>query len=87
MDFEFDKEIDALCDNRRKGESVFTAANSKSQIPALKSAHLDADAISAFAENALPRKNESDDTLHLADCDRCRNNLATLILLNADESK
>lgn len=86
MDFEFDKEIDALLRQSAQSESVFTAANSKSQIPALKSAHLDADAISAFAENALPQKTKEKYTLHLADCDRCRNNLATLILLNADES-
>ncbi len=49
MDFEFDKEIDVLLRQARKGETVFAATTPQT-------AHLDADEISAFAENALPEK-------------------------------
>ncbi|CAN5337398.1 hypothetical protein BH20ACI1_BH20ACI1_18070 [soil metagenome] len=77
MDFEFDKEIDVLLRQARKGETVFTATT-----PQL--AHLDADEISAFAENALPEKAKQIYTAHLADCDSCRKSLSDLILLNAE---
>lgn len=77
MGFEFDKEIDILLRQARKGETVFTAT-----IP--QSAHLDADEISAFAENALPEKAKQVYTTHLADCDSCRKSLSDLILLNAE---
>lgn len=45
-------------------------------------AHIDADAISAFAENALPEKTRSLYMTHLADCDRCRKILSNLIMLD-----
>ncbi len=77
MDFEFDKEIDVLLRQARKGEAVFAAT-----IP--PSAHLDADEISAFAENALPEKARQIYTTHLADCDSCRKSLSNLILLNSE---
>ncbi len=77
MDFEFDKEIDILLRQARKGETVFTAT-------APQSAHLDGDEISAFAENALPEKAKQIYTVHLADCDSCRKCLSNLILLNVE---
>ena len=49
MDFEFDKEIDVLLRQTTQGETVLTNTNTNSE-------HLDADEISAFAENALPEK-------------------------------
>jgi hypothetical protein len=45
--------------------------------------HLNADEISAFAENALPEKIKQKYTIHLADCSRCRSILSNLISLNA----
>jgi len=85
MDFEFDKEIDALLQRQSaQGEAAFTAANPKSQIPNPKSVHLDADEISAFSENALPEKIRQKYTLHLADCEKCRKSLSNLIALDSE---
>jgi len=84
MDFEFDKEMDTLLRQTAQGETVFNTANPKSQIPNPKSVHLDADEISAFAENALPEKIRQKYTLHLADCERCRKSLSGLITLNSE---
>lgn len=70
----FDKEIDAILRKARGGESVI-----------LNNSHLDADEISAFAENALPEKSKVLYTKHLADCDRCRRILSNIILLNAED--
>ncbi len=75
MEFEFDKEIDVLLRQTARGETVLAE-----QIP--DSNHLDADEISAFAENALPEKVRRNYVLHLADCERCRKNLSGLILIN-----
>jgi hypothetical protein len=83
MDFEFDKEIDALLRQTAHGETVFAAANPKSQIPNPKSFHLDADEISAFAENALPEATRLKYARHFADCDECRKSLSNLIRLNS----
>ncbi|MCD9185803.1 MAG: zf-HC2 domain-containing protein [Pyrinomonadaceae bacterium] len=77
MEFEFDKEIDAILRKARENEAVFAANVSES--------HLDADVLSAFAENALPEKSKKLYTAHLADCDRCRRILSNLISLNAEE--
>jgi len=84
MDFEFDKEIDALLRQAAQGETVFATADSKSKIQNPKSFHLDADEISAFAENALPEKTRAAYMTHLADCDRCRKILSNVISLNAE---
>lgn len=73
----FDKEIDAILRKAHDGENVFAAANPPS-------AHLDADALSAFAENALPEKTKIFYTEHLADCRRCRKILSNIISLNAE---
>jgi hypothetical protein len=83
MEFEFDKEIDALLRQSAQGETAFVKANPKSQIPNPKSLHLDADEISAFAENALPEGAKQRSMLHLADCETCRKTLSNLITMNA----
>ena len=76
MEFEFDKEIDAILRKARENEFAF-AGNPKSL-------HLDADEISAFAENALPEKAKGLYMAHLADCDRCRRILSNIISLNSE---
>ncbi len=76
MTSEFDKEIDALLQQAAKGETA--------SIVNLNSAHLDADEISAFVDNALPEKIKQKYTIHLADCSRCRSILSNLIALNSE---
>lgn len=78
MELNFDKEIDAIL---RKAQPVPSAT-----ADGLSPAHLDADAISAFAENALPENAKMRCTAHLADCERCRKILSNLILLDAEPS-
>jgi hypothetical protein len=73
MELEFDKEIDALM--RKGGVSVGGS-------PA--GGHLDADEISAFAENAMPERSRALYLGHFAECDRCRKILSNLIALNAE---
>lgn len=65
MEIGFDKEIDALLRKARGGGAV-----------AAPEAHLDADTIAAFAENALPSAARVVYMKHLADCGRCRRILA-----------
>ena len=75
MELNFDKEMDALLRQAaRSGEVVSTNPQN----------HLDADEISAFAENALPEKTRGVYIKHFADCDRCRTILSNTILLNAE---
>lgn len=75
MELNFDKEMDALLRQAaRSGEVVSTGTE----------AHLDADEIAAFAENALPEKTRRVYIKHFADCDRCRTILSNTILLNAE---
>lgn len=74
MEFQFDKEIDALLRQTAQGESVFTGNNQ----------HLDADEISAFAENASPEKAKQLYTKHFAECERCRKILSNVIALNSE---
>jgi len=73
MEVGFDKEIDAIL-RRARGDEVVTSTG----------AHLDADEISAFAENALPEKVRQNYTAHFADCTRCRKILSNVILLNSE---
>lgn len=75
MELDFDKEIDALLRQTVKSDAAFANGNPQTT-------HLDADEISAFAENALPEKAKQRLTAHFADCDSCRKNLSELILLN-----
>lgn len=81
MEFEFDKEIDALLRQTAKGETAFAANNPQS---AIGNRHLDADAISAFAENALPEKTRQSYVVHFADCERCRKILSNVISSNSE---
>lgn len=76
MELNFDKEIDAILRKARDGETAFAAKSAQT--------HLDADTLSAFAENALPEKAKMRATTHLADCDRCRKILSNLILLASE---
>jgi hypothetical protein len=76
MELDFDKEIDALLRQTARSEQ-FAAVNG-SNAPA----HIDADAISALAENALPEKTRALYMTHLADCDRCRKILSNVIMLD-----
>lgn len=76
MEFEFDKEIDAILRKARESEYAFAVGNQQF--------HLDADEISAFAENALPEKAKHLYTKHFAVCDRCRRILSNIILLNSE---
>ncbi|HEY8560887.1 MAG TPA: zf-HC2 domain-containing protein [Pyrinomonadaceae bacterium] len=73
MEFEFDKEIDAILRRARAGEAAASA-----------DAHLDADEISAFAENGVSEAARVRFTAHLADCARCRKILSNTILLNSE---
>lgn len=76
MELEFDKEMDAMLRKARDGEGA--AAN------AVATPHADADAIAAFAENALPARSRQLYVQHFADCDRCRKMLSQTILSNAE---
>ena len=83
MELEFDKEIDAILRKARESEFAFLADNPQSAIRNSQ-LHLDADEISAFAENTLPETAKQFYMAHLADCDACRKKLSSLILLNAE---
>lgn len=74
MELEFDKEIDAILRKGRSGAGVTKTG----------AAHLDADAIAAFAENTLPDKAKVNFIAHFADCDRCRKQLVQVMRLNAE---
>ena len=74
MEFEFDKEIDAILRRARRDDEVVTSTG----------AHLDADEISAFAENAVSQMARTRYTVHLADCARCRKILSNVITFNAE---
>lgn len=71
MELEFDKEIDAILRKARGGGGV-----------SVTTAHLDADTIAAFVENALPEKARLRNIEHFADCDRCRKQLSFAIEMN-----
>jgi hypothetical protein len=71
MELEFDKEIDAILRKARSGTSA----------AAVTTGHVDADAIAAFAENALPDRVRLQYTEHFADCGRCRKQLSQAILM------
>ncbi|HYE14008.1 MAG TPA: hypothetical protein VD968_06165 [Pyrinomonadaceae bacterium] len=67
---DFDNELDTLLRRHaRAGGAVRREA---------ASAHLDADELSAFAENVLPAAARGAAVLHLADCDECRSQAVVL---------
>ncbi len=74
MELKFDKEMDAILRKARKGSGAAVAV----------AHHLDADAVAAFAENALPQKARSLFMEHFADCDQCRKQLSYTILTNTE---
>lgn len=77
MELEFDNEIDALLRKAHNGgRGVLVGDTTK--------LHLDADEISAFAENAVPDSTKKKYIAHFADCERCRSTLSDLILLNSE---
>lgn len=76
MEVDFDKQIDTILRDLAKGNS-FIETQPKS--------HLDADELSAFAENVLPAKARLRMTEHLADCSKCRKILTNFISLSVEE--
>ena len=78
MELEFDKEIDSLLRKADRGVLVGDKPGGKPK------AHLDADELAAFAENAMPEKVRALHMEHLADCGRCRSILSGLIMVNAE---
>lgn len=92
MKSELDKEIDRWlrghteATRRRDGGSASTsdaggnAGNGHDAATVDTAAHLDADELSAYAENALPAQTRLRYASHLADCDHCRK-IATGIAL------
>ena len=79
MEFEFDKEMDALLRQATRSGEITKNTDFDS--------HLDADEISIFAENELPEKAKARVTKHLADCDRCRIILTNTITLNSEAAE
>lgn len=76
MEFEFDKEMDALLRQATRSREIELTAES--------GLHIDADEISVFAENALPKMSRNRVIKHLAGCDTCRTVLANVIVLNSE---
>lgn len=75
MKVDFDKQIDTILRDLAK-ENSFTETSPIS--------HLDADELSAFAENVLPAKARLRAMEHLADCSNCRKILTTFFSLNPE---
>lgn len=77
MKQEYDKEIDSLL---RRGARLAAAGprRAASAGAPFASSHLDADELSAFAENALPAAARLAAASHLADCDECRGTVVRL---------
>ncbi|PYS98536.1 MAG: hypothetical protein DMF63_15535 [Acidobacteria bacterium] len=77
MELDFDKEMDAMLRKAQRDAPVLVGDFASSR-------HLDADEISAFAENAVPEKSRALQMAHLADCDRCRKVLSNVLVMNAE---
>jgi hypothetical protein len=77
MELQFDKEIDAIL--RRSGEDRAVLVGDDP--PEKPKPHLDADAVAAFVENALPDKAKRLYMEHFADCGGCRKLLTQSILM------
>ena len=76
MELEFDKEIDAILRKARSGINVSTTTGD----------HLDADIVAAFVENSLPEKAKLFAIEHFAECNRCRKQLSSLMLMDTAEA-
>ncbi len=81
MELEFDKEMDSLLRKTGETQRGVLVGDKPDEKPKV---HLDADGLSAFAENAMPEKSRALYMAHLADCGHCRRILSGLIMLNAD---
>jgi hypothetical protein len=77
MEVDFDKEIDTLLRKAQRDAPVLVGDFASSR-------HLDADEISALAENAMPENSRALYMAHLADCDKCRKILSNLLTMNAE---
>lgn len=84
MELEFDKEIDAILRRPRPDRGVLVGDDPPPPPP---EKHVDADAIAAFAENALPQKAKLLYMEHFADCDGCRKMLANAVAMSADDAR
>ena len=90
MTEDFDREMDVLLRQAAQGEAAsensrFEIRDSKFEIQNSILPHLDADEISLFAENALPKTLRENAVIHFADCDRCRKILSDLIPQNSEK--
>ncbi|MBA2340673.1 MAG: hypothetical protein H0V88_09770 [Pyrinomonadaceae bacterium] len=88
MSRDFDHKTDSLLRGFARSESGAAAKLGARELPAASaagdvSAHLDADALNLYAENALLPAARTRYTAHLADCDHCRAAL-TLVTRAAD---
>lgn len=77
MENNFDREVDILLRQAAQSGHFVSTADFD--------AHLDADEISMFAENALPEKARNRAIKHLAECNNCRSILSNLVLLNEEK--
>jgi hypothetical protein len=75
MEVNFDKQIDTILHDLAKGDAF-------AESPPVS--HLDADELSAFAENVLPQKARLRAMEHLADCSNCRKILSTFVSLHSE---
>jgi hypothetical protein len=87
MSSEFDKDIDSLLREgarRVRGSSYVERSATRHADGGVRAtpsgAHLDADELNAYAENALPSVARAHHTAHLADCDDCRRSVTALAL-------
>lgn len=78
MNREFDREIDALLRRHTRVAARGRVLEDEGSAHSPQSAHLDADELNAFAENALPAAARSLYLSHLADCGECRRAAAGL---------
>lgn len=78
MNREFDREIDALLRRHTRAAARGRVLGDEGASHSPQSGHLDADELSAFAENALPAAARSLYVAHLADCTECRRAVAGL---------
>ncbi len=78
MEKDWDNEIDSFLKASARREVAFAQTID---------AHLDADEISAFAENALPKLARERYVAHLADCTNCRKILANLTMFQDAEDE
>lgn len=90
MNKEHDRELDILLRRQAKSEHnrktiamSFNEENGKEAFGFEISEHLDADAMNAYAENALPQPTRVRYTEHLISCDACRQ-LVTQLALSAN---